>query len=101
MVKDFIEIKEHTSLDELIARLVEVRDSLSDGADAALKLQGCDVFGRTLSIAYFRPQTEEEAACDARYANAYREARQRETGRPEQLGVAGQPPKGGQLRAVA
>jgi hypothetical protein len=100
MIKDFIEIRDYTSLDDLIERLTEVRDSLPEGADATMKLQGCDVFGRTLSISYFRPQTEEEAACDARYANAFREAREREAVGSEELAV-GRPPKGRQLRAVA
>ena len=34
-----------------------------------------DVFGRLLCISYFRPQTAEEAECDARYAEAYRQSR--------------------------
>jgi hypothetical protein len=103
MVKDFIEISDYASLDQLIEKLTEVRESLPEGADAELKLQGCDVFGRKLSIAYFRPQTEEEEACDARYANAYRASRERELARlQEELGVVCRPPKGGsQLRAVA
>lgn len=70
LVKDYIEIGDYTSLDALIARLAELRDSLPDGAEAELRLRGDDVFGRHLSIGYFRPQTEEEAACDARYADA-------------------------------
>ena len=102
MVKDFIEISDHTSLDDLIARLTEVRDSLPADADPQLRLQGCDVFGRSLSIAYFRPQTAEEAECDARYADAYRASRERELERlQEELGVVCKPPRGGSLRAVA
>ena len=102
MVKDFIEIADHASLDELIERLTAVRDSLPAEAGAQLRLQGCDVFGRKLSIAYFRPQTAEEAECDARYANAYRESRERELARlQEELGVVCKPPRGGPLRAVA
>lgn len=104
MVKDFIEVKDYTSLDELIGKLIEVRDSLPEAADPQMRLQGCDVFGRTLSIAYKRPQTAEEAECDARYANAYRESRERELSRlQEELGVVCQVPgRGrGKLRAVA
>lgn len=88
MVKDFIEIKDYTSLDALIERLVEVRDTLPSAGEAEVKMRGDDVFGRQLSIAYFRPQTPEEAECDARYAQAYRESRQRELSRlQEELGV--------------
>ena len=104
MVKDFIEVKDYTSLDALIEKLVEVRDSLPAEAEPELRLQGCDVFGRKLSIAYRRPQTAEEAECDARYANAYRESRERELSRlQEELGVVCHvPAKGtGKLRAVA
>ena len=102
MVKDFIEISDYTSLDNLIERLTALREGLPADADPQLKLQGCDVFGRKLSIAYFRPQTAEEAECDARYANAYRESRERELARlQEELGVVCKPPRGRALRAVA
>jgi len=77
-VKDFIEIGDLTSLDQLIARLIEIRDGLPSGAEAQLKMRGDDVFGRHLSISYMRPQTPEEADCEARYADAIRDARQRE-----------------------
>lgn len=69
-VKDFIEIGEHASLDELIAKLTEVRDSLPGDCEAELRLRGDEVFGRRISISYFRDQTSEEAACEARYADA-------------------------------
>ena len=103
MVEDFIEIADHASLDELIERLTAVRDNLPAEAGAQLRLQGCDVFGRSLSIAYFRPQTAEEAECEARYADAYRRSRERDLERlQEELGVVCKPPRrGGQLRAVA
>ena len=48
MVKDFIEIKNHTSLDALIENLVAARDSLPEGAGAEVKMRGDDVFGRQL-----------------------------------------------------
>ena len=38
-------------------------------------MKGDDIFGRLLSICYFRPQTPEEAECDARYAEAYLQSR--------------------------
>ena len=69
-VKDFIEISDHTSLDRLITTLTVIRDSLPQDAEAELKLKGDDIFGRRLSITYFRELTAEEAACDARYTGA-------------------------------
>jgi hypothetical protein len=74
-VKEFIEIKDYTSLDVLIAKLNEIRDSLPEDSDAEVKMKGDDIFGRLLCISYFRPQTAEEAECDARYAEAYRQSR--------------------------
>jgi hypothetical protein len=73
-IKDFVEIKDHRSLDQLIERLLEVRASLPEGAEAEIRMRGDDVFGRHLSISFSRPQTDEEAACDARYAEAYEQS---------------------------
>ncbi len=70
LIKDYIDIADHTSLDALIAQLTALRDSLAEGAEAELKIRGDDFFGRHLSIGYLRPQTEEEAACDGRYVAA-------------------------------
>jgi hypothetical protein len=75
-VKEFIEIRDYASLDVLIGKLIEVRDSLPADAGAQVKMKGDDIFGRQLSVAYFRPQTADEAACDARYDAAYRQARE-------------------------
>lgn len=69
-VKDFIEISDYTSLDQLITTLTAIRDSLPEDAEPELKLKGDDIFGRRLSISYLRELTEEEAACDARYTGA-------------------------------
>ncbi|MCA1654337.1 MAG: hypothetical protein ABR588_07035 [Sphingomicrobium sp.] len=69
-VKEFVEVSDHTSLDMLIKTLVAIRDTLDEGADAEMKLRGDDVFGRRLSISYFRELSEEEAAIEARYADA-------------------------------
>lgn len=69
-IKDYVEIGDHASLDSLIERLMEVRDSLPPGADAELRMRGDDVFGRHLCIGFLRPLTTEEAACEGRYANA-------------------------------
>ena len=93
-VKDFIEIKDHSSLDELIARLTEVRDSLPNAGTAEVKMRGDDVFGRHLCVSYFRPQTAEEAECDARYAAAWRQSRERELSRLEdELGICAVAPR--------
>ena len=101
-VKDFIEIKDCPSLDALIDRLIEVRDSLPEAAEAEVKMRGDDVFGRQLSISFYREQTTEEVECDARYANAYRESRERELSRlQDELGVVCRVPRRGKLRAVA
>ena len=69
LIKDYVEVGGNLSLDDLIAKLVEVRDSLPDGAEAEVRLRGDDVFGRHLSIGFMRPLTDEEAACEGRYGN--------------------------------
>jgi hypothetical protein len=104
LVKDFIEIKDYGSLDELIERLTAVRDSLPAHAEAEVKMRGDDIFGRQLSISFYRPQTREEVECDARYAHAYRESRERELSRlQEELGVECRVPRNRsrRLRIVA
>lgn len=102
-VKEFVEVRDHLSLDALIERLEEIRGSLPDGSEAELKLRGDDVFGRTLCVSYFREQTEEEAECEARYADAGRESREQELARLQQeLGMICYARGGkGKLRAVA
>ena len=67
-VKDFIEISEYTSLDQLINTLTAIRDNLPENAEPELRMKGDDVFGRRLSISYFRELTAEEAACEERYS---------------------------------
>jgi hypothetical protein len=104
MVKDFVEIKDCTSLDAMIAKLVSIRESLPDSGQAEVKMRGDDVFGRTLSVSFSRPQTDEEAECDARYAEAYRVSRQRELDRLQsELGVVCHTPRarGRRLRVVS
>ena len=101
-VKEFIEIEDHSTLDELIAKLSEVRDGLPPESEAELRLRGDDVFGRKLSISFFRAQTAEEADIEARYANACKEAREKELVRlQEELGVVCHPQRKGKLRIVA
>ncbi len=67
-VKDFIEISDYTSLDQLINTLSALRDSLPEDAEAELRMKGDDIFGRRLAISYFRELTAEEAECEARYS---------------------------------
>lgn len=69
MVKDFVDVANHASLDALIETLVSIRDALPEGTDAEMRIRGDDVFGRTLSISFLRPQTEEEAVCEGRYVH--------------------------------
>jgi len=101
-VKDFIEIKDCSSLDALIERLSEVRDSLPREAQPQIKMRGDDIFGRHICVSYFRPQTADEAECDARYADAYRASRERELTRlQEELGFCAIPEQRRRLRIVA
>lgn len=67
-VKDYIEVSDTTSLDRLITTLAAIRDSLPDTAELELKMRGDDVFGRRLSISYWRELTAEEQAADAKYS---------------------------------
>jgi hypothetical protein len=104
LVKDFIEIKDQTSLDAMIESLIAARDSLPEGAGAEVRMRGDDVFGRQICISYFRAQTVEEAECDARYANAYKESKQRELDRLQgEIGVVSSeaPRRSRRLRIVA
>jgi hypothetical protein len=102
-VKDFIEVRDVASLDALIERLVELRATLPEDAQPEVKLRGDDVFGRHIAIGFYRPQTAEEAECDARYAEAYRQSRERELSRlQDELGFCPVPARrGGRLRIVA
>jgi hypothetical protein len=102
-VKDFIEVKDCTSLDALIERLAEVRANLPAAADPEVRMRGDDVFGRHICVSFYRPQTAEEAECDARYAEAYRVSRERELSRlQDELGFCPVPERTRRrLRVVA
>jgi hypothetical protein len=103
LVKDYIEIADFTSLDALIERLTALRDTLPEEAGAELRIRGDEVFGRHLAISYLRPQTAEEAQCEARYADAYQQSRELELSRlQDELGYCALPQRRGRrLRAVA
>jgi len=66
-VKDFIDISEYTSLDDLIRYLETIRDNLPAEHQAELKIRGDDVFGRRLTISYFREQTPDEVELESKY----------------------------------
>ena len=67
-VKDFIDISEYTSLDDLIRYLKTIRDNLPPEHQAELKIRGDDVFGRRLTISYLREQTPEEIEIESKYS---------------------------------
>jgi len=100
-VKEFIDIGDFSSLDELIEKLVEVRDNLPGFAEAELRMKGDDMFGRKLSISYMRDQTEEEAGYDERYADVIRAAQQQALDRLQsELGVVCRMPAPRKRRAA-
>jgi hypothetical protein len=66
-VKDFIEISEYTSLDDLIKYLITIRDSLPPDSEPELKIRGDEIFGHRLTISFLRELTPEEAEREARY----------------------------------
>ena len=103
-VKEYIDIGNHTSLDELIARLAELRETLPAECGAELKLRGDDVFGHRITIAYFRDQTDEEAELEQRYAETAKETKEKQLEQlQEELGKVcyAAPRKRGKLRIVA
>ena len=67
-VKDFIDISEYTSLDDLIRYLETIRDNLPDDCEAEMKIRGDEVFGKRLTIQYFREQTADEAELESKYS---------------------------------
>jgi hypothetical protein len=103
-IKEFVDIADNVALDELIQKLVDLRDGLPANPEAELRLRGDDIFGHRITITYFRDQTEEEAECERRYAEAEKEAKERELARLQaELGVVcyAAPGKRGKLRIVA
>ena len=103
-VKDFVDIADQVSLDELIEKLADIRGSLPEGCEAELRLRGDDIFGHRITISYFREQTDEEAEIEKRYAEASKEAKERELARLQaELGMVcyTMPGKRGKLKIVA
>ena len=102
--KEFVDIGDHVSLDDLIEKLIEIRDSLPEEPEAELRLRGDEIFGHRITISYLRAQTDEEAELERRYAEQTREAKEQELARLQQeLGVVcyAAPGKRGKLRIVA
>ena len=103
-VKDFVDIADHVSLDDLIEILAGLRASLPEDSEAELRLRGDEVFGHRITVAYLREQTDEEAEIEKRYAERTREAKERELERLQaELGVVcdAAPGKRNKLRIVA
>jgi hypothetical protein len=103
-VKEYVEVEDLLSIDELIEKLTAIRNAMPKGSDAELRLRGDEVFGRRITISYFRPQTAEEAEVEKRYTEQAREAKERELARLQaELGVVcyAAPGKRGKLRIVA
>jgi hypothetical protein len=67
-VKDFIDISEYTSLDDLIRYLETIRDNLPPDHQAELKIRGDEIFGRRLTIIYSREQTPDEVELEEKYS---------------------------------
>ena len=103
-VKEFVDIADQLSLERLIERLVQIQNDLPDGCDAELRLRGDEVFGHRITISYFRDQTQEEAECEKRYAEASKRSKARELERLQQeLGLVcyAAPGSKNKLRIVA
>lgn len=103
-IKEFVDVADHVSIDDLILKLTAIRDELPEESDAELRLRGDDVFGHRITISYFREQTAEEAEIEKRYADQSREAKERELQRLQaELGVVcyAAPGRRGKLRIVA
>jgi len=102
-VKEFVDIRDHSSLDDLIHQLTELRAGLPEHHEAELRLRGDDVFGHRITISYFRDQTADEAELERRYAEEDSAAKAKELERLQQeLGVVcySAPGKRGKLRIV-
>jgi hypothetical protein len=102
-VKEFVDIADNVSLDELIEKLTEVRAGLPEDSEAELRIRGDDVFGRRITISYLRDQTAEDVECEKRYIEAEREAKAKELERLQaELGVVcySAPGRRGKLRIV-
>lgn len=76
MVREYIEIGQCESLEELIERLAEVKRSMPSGAGPEqIQFRGDDNFGRHILVTYLRPERADEVDASARageFAAAWR-----------------------------
>ena len=78
-IREFVDIKDHLSLDQLIDKLEQIRETLPQECSAELRLSGDEVFGRKLTISYLRELTQSEEELEARvFAWAKQSAEARE-----------------------
>lgn len=66
-VREYVQIEDHASLDDVIDMLTAVRRALPQGAEAEIRMRGDDVFGRHLSICYLRPKAMDELVIELPY----------------------------------
>lgn len=69
LIKDYIEVADHQSLDALIDQLSAIRERLPEQGEAKVRMRGDDRVGRHLCIVAHRPLTAEEADCESRYGH--------------------------------
>jgi hypothetical protein len=69
MVREYLDVADNSSLDDVIGVLTALRATLPAGAHAEVRMRGDDVFGRRLTICYDRAQSAAEAEIEARYAD--------------------------------
>lgn len=67
MIKDYVEVAEHATLDAMIAQLSRIRDGLPAGSNAEISVRGDAAFGRHICVGFMRPLTAEEAEAEGRY----------------------------------
>lgn len=72
LIRDFVQIGDFGSLDQLIEQLTELRDNLPPEAEAEIRMRGDEAFGRHLCVVFKRPLSAEEAACEGRYVDSGR-----------------------------
>ena len=56
LVREIVDVRECASLDLLLERLAAVRAGLPEPNEAQVRLRGDDVFGRLITITYWRDE---------------------------------------------